>query len=979
MALAVTVRAWLWGLAAALPPLVLCGVATAAQPLQEQPLLRIDPGAHTALIRKAELDARTQRLYTVSDDKTVRVWQMPSGAQETDSPARLLATWRVPANAGNEGQLFALALSPDGREVAVAGWTCWDTEQMSCVYVFDAHSGELARRIRVAPYSVTGMQWSPDGRHLAVGLHGLGGLVVLDMRSARVVATDGQYQGKLMNLQFDRHGRLVTAALDGFVRYYRADFSLMARRAVSGGASPSVLRISPDGNLIAVGFLDRPRVALLNADDLSPLRELDAGRSRVTNTLALGWSDDGRFLYVSGEPRHKAAAMPILRYATRSWSEPQLIAGPAQRINDFMPLGAGRMLFVSEDPSIGWIDAAARRHLLSGSAQLDFSQAQNDLWVSARGDQVAFALSRRAGDRAVFRVHDARLAAAAGTAAMLPPQRNAPALSVVVDAAERVARVNGRAVPLDEAEIPRAHALSHDGSTAYIGSEWALRAVDEFGVPRWRVNLPSVVWAVNAAADGRHVVALLSDGTVRWYRADTGAEVLALFVHGNREDWIAWTPDGHYASSPFGDRHVGWHVNRGPDTAPDFFRAVQLERVLHRPEAVKTALGGIAQTAPSSAALASPPPASIEPERLRTVAPPRVRLRVVGVDAQRGSARIEVEAERSYARSPQMQDVAVYVNDIPVLSARERGVGWTERSKLRREFDVPLSQRWNDIRVETLTASSMGLASTKVQLPQTPQQPALGDLYVLAIGVNRFEQLGKTASLSFAAQDASAFAQTMTQSQASALSFRKRYMRVLSDQSGEKPTRANILSALAFIGEARANDTVVVFLASHGVADAAGNYYFVPSDAKAEHVREGEAVGDASSLLSWQVFFDALRSTAGRRLMVVDTCHAGGAVGRIEPTALIKRSASSNFALLLASGENERSQEYRAGGHGLFTYGLLRALREAAAKSSEPLTLDAWFNQTLPVVRRLRDPRGGPQTPQLLAPPVLRETVLAGV
>jgi uncharacterized caspase-like protein len=113
--------------------------------------------------------------------------------------------------------------------------------------------------------------------------------------------------------------------------------------------------------------------------------------------------------------------------------------------------------------------------------------------------------------------------------------------------------------------------------------------------------------------------------------------------------------------------------------------------------------------------------------------------------------------------------------------------------------------------------------------------------------------------------------------------------------------------------------------------------------------------------------------------MVVDTCHAGGAVGRIEPTALIKRSASSNFALLLASGENERSQEYRAGGHGLFTYGLLRALREAAAKSSEPLTLDAWFNQTLPVVRRLRDPRGGPQTPQLLAPPVLRETVLAGV
>lgn len=942
----------------------------------DSPLLRIEPGAHTSLIRKAALNARTQRLYTVSDDKTLRVWHLPT---DEEGEARLLDTWRVPAGAGHEGQLFALALSPDGTQVAVAGWTCWDTEQISCIYLFDARSGDLTRRIQVAPHTITGMEWSPDGRYLAVGLHGLGGLAVVELKSARVVATDDQYRGKLMNLQFDRHGRLVTAALDGFVRYYRADFSLLARRAVRSGTNLGALRISPDGTLVAVGFLDLPVVELLAAEDMSPLRTIQLPAARVADSSALEWSEDSRWLYVSGESRGSTPATPILRYAvTRAGEPPRALAGPAQRINDFVRIGAGRMLFISEDPSIGWVDEQERVRIVSRSAQLDFSHARDALWVSPQADRVSFTRSRRSGDVATYLVREARLAN--GRLAVQPARRSAPGLSVTIDRKRRQASINGNAIELDEAEIPRVHALSHDGRSVYLGSEWALRALDARGTLQWRANLPAVVWSLNAAADGQHVVALLSDGTVRWYRADTGAEVLALFQHVNREDWIAWTPAGYYASSPFGDKHVGWHINRGADMAPDFIRAVQLERVLYRPDLLKASLFGDATAAlPPSPSDALGPQPMIEPQRLETVAPPRIRLSIVGVDETRATARIEVRAERTSPRAPEIRDVAVYVNDIPVVSAARGGVGWTERSKLKREFSVPLSKRWNDIRVETFTASSMGLASTTVQLPQSPTGGTPGDLYVLAIGVNRFDNLGKSANLSFAAQDANAFAQTLAQTQVSALSFRKRNMLVLSDLSRDKPTRANILSALDFIADARANDTVVVFLASHGVADAAGDYYFVPSDARSQDVRDGIVVGNASSLLSWQVFFDALRATAGRRVMVVDTCHAKGITGRIEPTALIKRSASSNFALLLASGENERSQEYRPGGHGLFTYSLLASLREAGLRPNEPLTLDTWFSQALPVVKKLRDPRGGPQTPQLLAPPALRGTVLAGV
>jgi uncharacterized caspase-like protein len=118
-------------------------------------------------------------------------------------------------------------------------------------------------------------------------------------------------------------------------------------------------------------------------------------------------------------------------------------------------------------------------------------------------------------------------------------------------------------------------------------------------------------------------------------------------------------------------------------------------------------------------------------------------------------------------------------------------------------------------------------------------------------------------------------------------------------------------------------DTVVIFLASHGVTDPKGNYYFVPRDVQRRDivaVQRGQA-GD--SLLSWLVFFDALRGAAGKRILIVDTCHAGRAEGSFDSHSLLKRSASSMFPLIVASKGEETSQEYPPAKHGLFTYALM--------------------------------------------------------
>ena len=62
---------------------------------------------------------------------------------------------------------------------------------------------------------------------------------------------------------------------------------------------------------------------------------------------------------------------------------------------------------------------------------------------------------------------------------------------------------------------------------------------------------------------------------------------------------------------------------------------------------------------------------------------------------------------------------------------------------------------------------------------------------------------------------------------------------------------------LAHLADVRGNDTVMVFLASHGISDEAGNYYFVPRDARSadvDAVLAGKVVGDRASLLGWAVF-----------------------------------------------------------------------------------------------------------------------------
>jgi hypothetical protein len=99
--------------------LALLGTAVTAQPplpvLDDKPVPQVDARGATAAVMALTFSADGQTLYAAGLDKAVRVWGRRQGRFVLER------TYHVPIGIGNAGAVNAVALSPDGAWLAVAG------------------------------------------------------------------------------------------------------------------------------------------------------------------------------------------------------------------------------------------------------------------------------------------------------------------------------------------------------------------------------------------------------------------------------------------------------------------------------------------------------------------------------------------------------------------------------------------------------------------------------------------------------------------------------------------------------------------------------------------------------------------------------------------------------------------------------------------------------------------------------------------
>jgi len=772
---------------------------------------------------------------------------------------------------------------------------------------------------------------------------------------------DRDYQDQVYGVDFAADGRLATTSYDGAVRLYDSDDPTLQRphrQATQAGQRPFQIRFSPDGKHLAIGFEDKPAVEVRSASDLSLRAQPDVTELTGGALASVAWSIDSMTVLAAGNARRQGGSNPPVFGWPQRGSGPQQVAAPGFS-STVSALGAlpgpgGRLAMASMDPAIG-VFASGQHQALQLPPQTDYRA-----WLDS--DDPARLLFRLSDDGSVVetdyqssRGHPLRIDAGALTVSQL----NAPTPGLISwEPAEGSLRVqqfnanphpklNGQDLGLYPTDVAYAVDVRHD--RVFVGTLYNLWLFDPNARAVWPRPVPvPIAWRVAQSPDGRLVVAALGDGTVRWYRASDGAELLAFFLHADRKRWVAFTPSGYYAASPGGEDLVGWQVNNGADKAADFFPASRYRERFYRPDVVSLVLKTLDETAAVQQAQAArhepaqpAPDAATLKQAVLEDRPPVVTILspLPGTKLTSDAAELQVEVRSPTGRPITRVEARLNARPAPGAQIGEAQAMPATQGELaeRRRILVPVAAgqtatvqviAWSGERSSEAASVEVKGRAPAVE-PQAIVVPSVRKprLNAVLIGVSTYPD--PNLKLKFAAKDAQDLAAAL-QKQKGGLYDDVNIPPPLVDSSA---TKQNILDALAALKNRTGRyDTTVVFLAGHGKTEG-DRYYFLPIDADEDNFTSRGITGGEIK--------DLLRDVNGHVLLFVDTCYAGALTGSraIEQTAditpLISELMASDAGLIVyaASQRGERSEELND--NGVFTRALLDVLTGKAGRDND--------------------------------------------
>lgn len=194
-------------------------------------------------------------------------------------------------------------------------------------------------------------------------------------------------------------------------------------------------------------------------------------------------------------------------------------------------------------------------------------------------------------------------------------------------------------------------------------------------------------------------------------------------------------------------------------------------------------------------------------------------------------------------------------------------------------------------------------------------------VYAVVVGVSQYEN-DAALELRYAVRDAQAFGEHLLATDG--LNVPRANVTFL--MNGEASAEAVRLALRNAASRAGANDLLIVYFAGHGVNDGAGRLCLLPYDASTASDASMWSTGVTQSAL-----LDALVATrCKRRLVILDACQSGlMAEGNAGLDARSLAGSADGLCVLTATqpGETAQESDRLGGGHGLFSYALLSALK----------------------------------------------------
>lgn len=404
-------------------------------------------------------------------------------------------------------------------------------------------------------------------------------------------------------------------------------------------------------------------------------------------------------------------------------------------------------------------------------------------------------------------------------------------------------------------------------------------------------NMPNplnIIAAVNTP-DNKYFIQVNSDGSLYFYNIERNAlELLGRYIDG---ELVLFDKQLRYEATPEGADYISVHVAG----ANDLYTLDQFESRLKTP--------GIAKAHLTGQALPTTPP-------LLGISPPSLR-------AKSDHGRIAVEA---WSTSP-LTSLYIKVDGVSRESLPLSG----NYAKLDFPLSKYLGSRWVNFSARNVD----GLLSTYRTI-EVGNDKYSGSLRSVSIGVDNYKggHYGGIVvhDLGFAASDATRFDKAVKTDLA------PRYSGFTSTvvNSGDM-TSDKILEAVRSAASAtQQQDTLLLFVASHGINDPAGF----------SMIAQPKRAGGDVTTLPFDNLADALREAKGRIVIFIDACHAAGATHDNALTALSK--INDNVVIIAASKGTQVSSEGPAWGGGAFTSAIVSNL-DSLGQSEEFMSIDVLY------------------------------------
>lgn len=556
-----------------------------------KPILRVEVGQHTAMINRMAVDKDAKLLATASDDKTVRLWNLPEGT--------LYTTLRVPIDERLKGALYAVAISPDGKTVITSGETI-DANQKFSLYVFDVEKRVVKARIPNLPSAIYHLTYSKDGKYFAAAFAGGYGIRIWDSQTGKPVAQDADYSERSNWLDFSRAGNLATVSHDGYVRIYDSQFTLIKKEILNQKGKPNSIAFSENGQLLAVGYANLLQVDIADLN-LNKVTSLPTENLIGTNTAIVVWQKNSNTaLFASGDMKTENGRFVVRHWqgigSSKSFRDVEVSKNIVTDLISVDDTGKSQIdtLFSSADPS--WGSLKYDELIYKSGANLWDARLvgllDKTFSISEDGLKIAYSQHPDSNDLTVFDVTQLTLKTQGDEELLktLSPGIKGSKQFNITNWQRDVPIFNGKKLHLDDYEKSLTLAIDAKFGHALIGTNYYLRWYDAQGKEIKKVTVPSEVYGLNIAANGKLAIVALGDGTIRWYSLLPGEELnelVTLFPYNNSKDWIIWTKDGFFGSSDGGGyRLAGYHLNKGENRRPEWIEFSQVYQTYYAPELI---------------------------------------------------------------------------------------------------------------------------------------------------------------------------------------------------------------------------------------------------------------------------------------------------------------------------------------------------------------------------------------------------------